>query len=117
MICADRAGIDERLVAEIVGHVAALGAGDDGQALGRGFFAGGDDRAGADRIDGHRFFDEAMFAGFHRGGEMQRPEGRRRGHQDVVAIGGDHFLIGVKAAEATIRRRRRISCRRLRPCP
>jgi len=101
---ADGPRVDECLVAQVTGLVAALRAGDDAEAFGLGFFSGRDHVARADRIDRHRFFNETMLAGFHGGGEMHRAERRRSGHHHVFAIGGDHFLIIVIAVEATVRR-------------
>ena len=100
---ADRSGVDERFVPQVVGHVAALGAGHDRQSFGLGLLAGGDHRAGSDGIDGHRFFDETMFARFDRRREMDGAEGGRGGHQHVVAIRGDDFLIVVVSAETFLR--------------
>ncbi len=99
----DRSGVDECFVPQIVGHVAALGAGHDGEALGLGLLAGGNHRAGSHGIHGHRFFDEAMFAGVDRSREMDGAEGGWRGHQHVVAISGDDFLVVVVTAEAFLR--------------
>ena len=45
-----------------------------------------------------------MFPGFHGGGEMHRPEGGRRGHQHVFAIGGEDLLIVVVAVITLVRR-------------
>ena len=75
----------------------ALRPGDDGQALGLGLFAGGDDGAGTHWVDRHWLFDEAMLAGFDGGGEVHRTEHGRRGHEHERAIRRHDLLVGVIA--------------------
>ena len=61
---------------EIALLVAALRAGDDGQPLLRGQLGGGDDRADADRVDGHRLLHEDVLAGLDRGLQVDRAGSR-----------------------------------------
>ena len=102
---ADGAGIDEGLVLHVRGVMATLGARHDGEALLLGFFAGGDDGAGTDRIDGDRLLDEAMLARGDGGGEVDRAERRRRGHEHEGAIGRHDLLVGVVTDEDLGRRK------------
>ena len=79
--------------------MATLGARHDGEPLLLRFLAGGDDGAGADRIDGDRLLDEAVLARGHGRREMHRTEGRRRGHDHEGAVGRHDLLISVIADE------------------
>ena len=86
---------------EVAGLVAALGAGDDRQALLVGFFVGGQHLADAGAVDGDRLLGEEMLAGLDRGLDVLGPEARRGRQHDQVAAVND-FLIGVEADEAAI---------------
>ena len=80
-----------------------LGAGDDREALLLGLFAGGDDSAGADRVDGDGLLDEAMLTGGDGRGEVHWAESRRGRHEHEGAVGGHDFLVGVVADEDLVR--------------
>ena len=81
--------------------MAALGPGDDGQALLRGQLRAGDDRADADGIDGHRLLHEDVLAGLDRGLEVDGPETGRGGRDDVIdVLDGQELLVAVEAGEA-----------------
>jgi len=79
--------------------VTALRPSDDGQALGLGLLARGDDDAGTDGVDGDRLLDEAMLARFNGGGEMHWTEHGRRGHEHERAIRCHDLLVSVIAHE------------------
>ena len=96
---ADGTSVDEGLILQVRGIVTALRPGDDGQALGFGLLARGDDDAGTDGVDGDWLFDEAMLARFDRGGEMHWTEHGRRRHEDERAIRRHHLLVGVVTHE------------------
>ena len=72
---------------EVAGLVAALRAGDDGQALLLGELRGGDDRADADRVDGHRLLHEDVLSRLDDRLEVERPETGRRGQDDRFTSG------------------------------
>ena len=85
---------------EVVGLVAALGAGDDREALPRGELRRGDHRADAERVDRHRLLREDVLAGLDRGLEVRGAEEGRGGEDHHVDVRGQHLLVGVEAGEA-----------------
>ncbi len=98
---ADRPVVDPLHALDVAGLVAALGAGDDRQALLVGLLIGGQHLADAGAVDGDRLLGEEVLAGLDRGLDVQGPEaGRRRQHHQVAAV--DHLLIGVEADEAAV---------------
>ncbi|MCK7518839.1 MAG: hypothetical protein MZV64_14475 [Ignavibacteriales bacterium] len=101
---ADRPLVEAVHELEVALLVAALGPGHDAQAfLGRQFRAG-DDRADADRVDGHGLLHEDVLARLDGGLEVEGPEARRRGRDDVVdVLDLEQLLVAVEAGEAGLR--------------
>ncbi len=97
---ADVAGVHALHDLEVVGLVAALGAGHDGEALLRRELRGGDDGADAERVDRHRLLREDVLAGLDRGLEVLGAEEGRGGEDHHVDVRGQDLLPGVEAGEA-----------------
>ena len=81
--------------------IAPAQAGDDGQVLLLGLFAGGQHGADARRIDGDRLLGEDVLARIHRCLEVHGPEVRRRRQQHHV-YKRDHLLVSVEAGETAV---------------
>jgi hypothetical protein len=99
----DRAGVDLRLVAQVVSLVAALRTGDDREALGAREFAELDHATAPGGVDGDRLLDEDVLSRFDSRGEVQRPEIRRRCHRHKLRVALHHFAVGVESREAPLR--------------
>ena len=69
----------------------------NGGALLFGFGDGGDDRARAGAVGGHRFLGKNMLLGIHSGLDVQRAEAGRGGEDDDVHIAFDDFLVGIES--------------------
>src|SRR5207253_2975755 len=86
---------------EVAGHVTALGTGHHAQVALVSLVIRGEHLPDTSRIRGDRLLREEVLARGDGGGDVQRPEARRRGQHDVVR-GGNHLLIGVKADKAAL---------------
>src|SRR5262249_20819869 len=86
---------------DIAGLVAALGAGDDRQALLPGFLVGCEHPADAGPVDCDRFLGEELLAGLDDRLDVQGPEaGWGRQRHEVAAV--DHLLVGIEPDEAAV---------------
>ena len=74
----------------------------DAQVVGRGFLAGRQHGTHSGGIDGARLLQKTVLLSVNGSIEMQRPEMRRRGAQNQIHVGREHFLISVKADKAMV---------------
>ena len=98
---ADLAFVDSLHALDVARLMAALGAGDDGQALLFRFLGGGEDLADAGGVGGDGLLGEQVLASLNRRRDVRRAEpGRRREDDEVHAL--DHLFIGVEPGEAAV---------------